>query len=170
VNLSEILLEKKEPEGTYVGVSFSRTTQNAIRKMMKDLKVPSPISRDKMHSTIIYSRKYFKYEPLGDIDPPWIGTPTEFDIFDTRDGKKGLVLKYECKDQRERHEYLMDTYKAKYDFPEYKIHLTLTYDAGEFKVEGVDPKQWLPQIEIVEEYSEDLQLDWLANKDKPKEA
>ena len=136
--------------------------------MIKELKIPNPLSDDKFHTTIIFSRKKFPddFKALGKLKEPWKGKPVAFDIFTGQNGQNCLVLKYDCSEQRKRHEKLMKDYEATYDWPEYKIHLTLSYDCGDFDVKKHDPKKLINEIVIEEEYTEDLNLNWLANKDK----
>lgn len=168
-NLIETLLEKSDnkEKGTYVGAKFSKQTVDDLSKMITKLKIPNPISKEDFHTTIIFSRKRFPedFKALGKLKELWIGIPTSLDIFTGRNGQKCLVLKYTCKEQKERHEYLMNEYDATYDWPEYKIHLTLSYDCGDFD-SNINIKDYIEKIEIEKEYTEDLDLNWLVNKDK----
>lgn len=171
-NLLKMLLEtknkKEKQEGTYVGAKFSEETENNLKKFMTDINVPKPLAAKDFHTTIIFSRKKFPntFKPLGKIKDGWKATPTSLDIFTGRNGQNCLVLKYTCDDQKKRHEYLMEKYKATYDWPEYKLHLTLSYDCGDFDVKAIKVKDYIQELTIDKEYEEDLQLDWLANKDK----
>lgn len=172
--LDVILIEKKtdKSDGTYVGAKFSSKTIKDLEKLLKELKIPNPISSDKFHTTIIFSRKKFpdNFKAKGKLDPVWKGTPKDLEIFPTRDsGKNALVLRYTCKEQKDRHEFLMDEYKATYDWPEYKIHLTLSYDCGDFDIKNIKITDYIDAIEVSEEYTEGLKLDWLTNKDNPNE-
>jgi hypothetical protein len=58
----------------------------------------------------------------------------------------------------------MKLHKAEYDFDEYKCHITLSYDIGDFDYKKLNPKDFVKSIEVVKEYQEDLNLDWLSNK------
>lgn len=167
MNLQEIMLEKKTekaPDGTYVGVKFSKKTNDAIKKFAKELKIPNLISRDKMHTTLIYSRKHFDYSKdsmVGKIDPPWTGKAKEFHVWECRDEKKSkaLVIAYDCSELKKEHNRIMKKYEATYDFPEYISHVTLSYDLEGFNPKDIDLSTF-PEIEIVEEYTTDLVLDW----------
>lgn len=174
--LAELMLieknnENKKVEGTYVGAKFDDETKANLVKMMKKLKVPNPLEIENFHTTIIFSRKKFKedFEALGDLKKPWVGTPTKFEIFTGRNDQNCLVMKYECTEQRKRHEKLMKEHEATYDWPEYKIHLTLSYDCGDFDPKELNPKDYINQIVVNNEYTTALELDWLANKDKDKD-
>lgn len=170
LNELNLLIEEKKKEekveGTYVACTFDKATVKKIKDMIKKLKVPNPLPSAKYHTTTIFSRNKFPddFKALGKLDPSWKGTPVEFDIFTGRDQQKCLVLKYNCNKQKERHHELMDKYKATYDWPEYKMHLTLSYDCGDFDHKKHDPKEYIDEIVIDSEYTEPLQLDWLAKK------
>lgn len=167
MNLKEVCLlektEKKKPDGTYVGVTFNRETQNAIKKFIKSHDIPNMVGRNKMHTTIIYSRKYFVFDDFkAEIDPAWIGKAKEFHVWETRDEKKSkaLVLAYTCPELIKEHKRIMKEYDATYDFPEYIPHITLSYDVGDnFSVDNLKVSDF-PEIQIVGEYVTDLVLDW----------
>ena len=166
-SLIKMINEKKEEsvDGTYVGAHFSKDTIKQLKKALKELKIPNPLAEEKFHTTIMYSTNYFDFEAKGKLDPPWIGTPDKLEIFPTQSGKNALVLRYKCDEQKDRFDYIMKNYNAKYTFPEYKIHLTLSYDCGDFDIKDVDIKKYVDKIEIVEEYSEPLKLDWNNDND-----
>lgn len=171
--LAELMLieknnENKKVDGTYVGAKFDKTTVKNLSKLMKKLDVSNPLEEDNFHTTIIFSRTKFPddFEALGDMKKPWTAIPEKFEIFTGRNGQKCLVLCYNCDEQRERHEKLMKDYDATYDWPEYKLHVTLSYDCGDFDPTKYDPNDYIKKIVINNEYTTALELDWLANKDK----
>ena len=182
-HLSEILIEKATKitelgkDGTYIAVHFSKDTQNKLSDLAEELGISreNRVERKKMHCTIVYSRKPFKdFTIHGKIDPPWIGTPTELEIFPTQTGKRVLVLRFDCPEMKKRHEYFNEEYGAQYDYDEYKIHATLCYDVGEdWQIpKDFDIKSIVDKIEVSEEYYEPLNLDWAksaADDDSKKE-
>lgn len=159
---------KLESKGTYAAVRFDDATKDAVAKYIADNDLPNPISKDKMHCTVLYSRKYCPdYEPLGKIDPPWTGKVTGLKLFVSRgknrdeEPKRCLVLRFDCDKLKERHEHLMDTLDATYDFPEYIMHITLSYDIGDLDEDTLpDITKAVKTVKIIEEYGEDLNLDW----------
>lgn len=170
MKLIDLLVEKKEPEtkGTYAAVKFDEATQDAIVKYIEDNDIPNGLSKSKLHTTLLYSRKYCpNYEPAGDIDPAWVGKPTKLEVWESK-GKlrdepttRCLVLKFNCPEMDERHKELMAEHDATYDFPEYKTHVTLSYDIGVMDESKLpSPTDAIGDLTIVEEYGEDLQLDW----------
>ncbi len=171
------LLQEKQTStksGSYAAVSFSDSTVDAIAKYLKDNDIPNGIATSKLHTTLLYSKKYLpNYKAQGTIDPPWIGTPTHFNVWKSQPKEDGstkncLVLEYKCEELTKRHEFLMDEHDAQYDFPDYKPHITFSYDIGDLDVDKFpDITEALPEIEIVDEYGEDLQEDFAdkATKD-----
>jgi len=163
----------KEKKGSYAGVRFDTATNKAIHKYIHDNKIPTSVRPDRLHSTLLYSRKYLpNYKPAGKLDKPLIGTPKSFEVWKTRppagsDGKPTncLVLKYSCPELETRHKELMKEHSAQYDYDEYYPHITLSYDIGDMNIKDLpDIKDTVKEIKIVEEYGEDLDLDWARNK------
>jgi len=167
MKLDEIIVEKKEPDGTYAGVHFSKETVQAVKDYCNQNKIPNPVRSSKVHTTLLYSRKYLPdYKAAGKYDKPMIGKPTEFDIWPSKgdDPKNCLVLEYDCAELVKRHEKLMKEFEATYDFDEYKTHITFSYDVGDIKVK--DLPKFEGKIEIVEEYQQDLDLNWADKSTK----
>ena len=165
----EELMEEKKP-GTYAGVRFDPDTIKTIKEYIKENGIPNGVPSKKMHSTLLYSKKHCPdYVAQGDIDPPYVATPKGFDVWPSQpddDGKvkNCLVMEFDCPDLAARHKALMDEHKASYDFPDYKTHVTLSYDIGDMKagdLPGIEKD--LKELKIVKEYQEDLVVDW-ANK------
>lgn len=161
------LLQEQETKGTYAAVKFDDETIEALQKYIKDNDIPNATPGAKMHCTVLYSRKHCPdYEPAGKIDPPWVGKPTKLEVWESR-GKlrdqeptRCLVMKFECDELNARHKELMDEHDATYDFPEYKTHITLSYDIGDMdEKELPDITKAIDKITVVEEYGEDLDLD-----------
>lgn len=162
------LLQEQESKGTYAAVRFDDKTTTAIAKYIEDNDIPNGTPEAKMHCTVLYSRKHCpNYEPAGEIDPPWTGTPDKLEVWESR-GKlrdekpsRCLVMKFKCDKLNERHKELMDEHDVTYDFPEYKTHITLSYDIGDMdETKLPDIKEAVGEMKIVEEYGEDLDLSW----------
>ena len=157
--------EEKTPDGTYAAVRFDEDTIGRIKTFIEENEITNPVPDDKLHTTLLYSKKYCPdYEPLGDLDEPLVGVPTEFDVWDSQpnedDNKsKCLVLQYDCDALTDRHESLMKEHGATFDFDEYKPHVTFSYDIGDLDVENLDPSN-IGDLTIVHEYGEDLSLTW----------
>lgn len=168
------LFEEKEKTGTYAGVRFDADTKQRIKTFIKDNKIPNPIPTDKIHTTLLYSRKRLpEYEAAGKLDPPLVGKPLKFDVWlsqpdDDGEKTKCLVLQYECTDLIKRHKKLMKEHGGTFDFDEYKPHVTFSYDIGDFDIKLLDPKK-IGDLKLVTEYQEDLNFDWArSNKSENK--
>lgn len=170
MKLTDIFEQKEEKPGTYAGVRFSPASVKALRKYAKDNGVPNRLPHENFHTTLLHSRKHLPdYEPAGDYDSPLKGKVTGIEIWQSRpddDGntKNCLVLKYDCPELVARHEELMDEHNATYDFDEYKPHVTLSYDTGDFN--SKDLPKFEDELEIVSEYKEDLKDSWADDKTK----
>lgn len=165
--MEELLLEEST-KGSYAAVTFSKDTVKRLTQFCVENDIPNPLKPHKFHTTLLYSRKFLPdYEAQGKLDPPWIGTPYRFDVWETQPKKDGgptsrcLVMIYESKELKARHVKLMDEHEAEFDFKTYNPHITLSYDIGNMKIKGITDKiKDIGDIEIVDEYGEDLKLDW----------
>lgn len=162
MKLEEVADNKK---GTYAGVKYSDKTTEQLQDFVKEYDIPNTVPKSKYHGTILYSRKFLpEYKPQGKIDPPWKGSNPRLSVFKSdKDKTNCLVIEYDCKDQVKRHKELMKEHEATYDWPEYKCHITVSYDIGELDPNDMDVKKFVEDIEIVKEYHEDLDLDWAQN-------
>ena len=162
---SNEFIRKTHHKGTYAGVRFSEETKNAIVSYISQNNIPNAPERDKLHTTLLYSRKRCpNYEPAGEVFMH--GRPGAWQIWESQADSEGnktncLVLEYECPELVARHNELMEEHGATFDYPEYKTHITFSYDVGDMSKE--DLPSYEGPIEIVEEYSEELNLDWAKN-------
>lgn len=157
--------EKKDPDGSYVGVKFDDESLDLLCEFVKEQNIPGALNRPDFHSTVVYSRKYLpEYEAVGDIGKPWVATPKSFDIWESKPNayKKEhtfcLVMEIDCPNMVDRHNMAREDHGATYDYDEYKPHITLSYDVGEdFSKDGL---KWEGKpLNVSNEYIEDLNLD-----------
>lgn len=162
---SNEFIKKTHHKGTYAGVHFSEETKDAIMDYITENKIPNAPERDKMHTTLLYSRKRCpNYEPASEVFMR--GKPGAWQVWESQPDSTGkvsncLVLEFECPELNERHEQLMQEHQATFDYPEYKTHVTFSYDVGEMNHKELPPFE--SDIEIIEEYGEVLDLDWAQN-------
>jgi len=152
------------PDGTYAGARFSANSKEAIKNYIDKHNIPNAPNLDSLHTTILYSRKFLpEFQPKGAYDPAIKAVPTGFESWPSQPDESGhrkncLVLTFDAPDLVNRHESLMKNHDATYDFDEYKPHVTFSYDSGDR-----DPTK-LPEftedLELTEEYGEDLNTDW----------
>ncbi|QQV89001.1 hypothetical protein [Providencia phage PSTRCR_121] len=143
---------KSGSTGLYVCAKYSNITLDAIEQLQRDLKVPNPVPRDKIHSTICYSRVNVPYVPYsGSFE---VASSGHLEIWDTQDGKT-LVLVLDSDFLKLRHQYAR-AIGATHDFDDYTPHITLSYNVGPLKFSG---KYDIPVI-LSHEKTEPLQLDW----------
>lgn len=167
---SNEFIKKTHHKGTYAGVHFSEETKDAIMDYIAANNIPNSPERDKMHTTLLYSRKRCpNYVPQGELNPAMRGKPGAWQIWESQpdsDGNKSncLVLEYDCPELTARHNELMEEHQATFDYPEYKTHVTFSYDVGDMTKEDLPP--YKGPIDIVEEYGEELDLDWAKNNTK----
>lgn len=161
----DFLLESATTKGTYAGVRFSEHTVDNLIQLQGKLDVPNPIPYNKFHTTLLYSRKYLpEYKAFGKYTEPMQSNSSVFHLEiwkSSESGRACLVLLYGCKDLSMRHDDLMRQHEATFDFPDYRPHVTLSYDVGEWHPEVREVTfEDGSHIEVVEEYQEELNLDW----------
>ena len=161
--LAELMDTTKTEEGSYIAVKLSKETQDRLADFANSFKIENIVPREKFHITVIYSTKSVPktFKALGDIDPPILAQPKHLTIFETKGGSSALVLELDCPELVKRHNDLMSKYNLKYDFPEYKVHVTLSYDVGDWEIPTVVDYKDIQDLEIVNEYLESLKLDWV---------
>lgn len=158
------------PDGTYAGARFSDNSLAALRKYIEKNNIPNSPPDDKLHSTILYSRKYLpEYKPQGMYDPAMKGTPTGTEVWDSQPDEEGnrkrcLVLTYDSPDLSARHSSLMTRHDAMYDFDEFKPHVTLSYDVGADFDEDKLPDFGEEELELTQEYGENLNTNWARSE------
>lgn len=164
MKLIEITERKEEPDGTYVALKVSPESKKLINKVISKLNVPSPLKVKDAHATLIFSRKYLpEFKADGKLKTPIIAKCKNLNIFKSNDGN-ALVIELDSKEMNKRHKEIMKDHKATYDYDEYKPHVTLSYDCGDFDIKSIDISKELPSIEFSDEYSNDLELDWASKK------
>jgi len=151
-------LQEQEDGGSYVGVRFSLPTKERMRGFLD--RVPNAVPFEKIHSTLIYSRKRIDFVPMGEFKTPWYATADKFENWKTQDGKNALILLLKCDKMVNRHKEIMNTTDATYEYDEYKPHITLSYDVPEGFKDFSLPHIRIGLLEVVEEYYEDLDLNW----------
>jgi len=167
---SNEFIRKTHHKGTYAAGHFSNETKEAVQEYIKENSIPNPTPTDKLHATILYSRRNCpNYVAQGDIEPPYIGTPGEFQIWKGQPDDKGhepncLIMEFDCPELTARHEELMDEHNALYDFDEYKTHITFSYDVADMDIN--DLPDYTGPVEVVHEYGEVLDIDWAQNNAK----
>jgi hypothetical protein len=98
----------------------------------------------------------------------YVALPNKLDIWNSQSGKKCLVLELNCKQLVDRYKELTDTYGFTSDYPEYKCHITISYNIGDW--DKIDEMQsYLNNNKIyyllvsTGEYHENLVDDWSSS-------
>lgn len=141
-------------KGTYVSAKFDDATLDLIESIQKELHLLNPTSRNDIHSTIVYSRVKIPF--VANVEPTLVSTENHLELWDTKSGKT-LVLKLNSPFLEKRHSY-SSILGGTYDFPEYKAHITLSYDVGPQFIDVSKPIN-IP-IVSTHEIVEDLDLNW----------
>lgn len=154
ISFLQFVTEETHKDGTYIQAIASKETQESLFRFVKENNIENYIDPKEYHSTIIYSRKGIPKVKRYNFHTPVKSTVKGWKIFNTRDGKKCLVLELNSHELKFYHEDIMKTYGATYDFDKYIPHLTVSYDYNsdkfppkydeeivfdKIKVEALDP-------------------------------
>jgi hypothetical protein len=150
-------LEEAQQTGTYVGVNFSEETIRNLAAYQKTHNIPNPTPADKLHTTILYSRRHVDWRPKTDLALLVSPEHSDITVFNGRDGSRCLVWKYQSEYLTKRFD-LGRALGATFDYDSYKPHITLSYDIGNFDFASLPVPDF--NIEIVGEYAEPLEQDW----------
>lgn len=149
----EILFEKylhkkardnNHPDGTYVSAELDPKNQEAIFNWAKDNGIPNLADPKQYHATIAYSRVGIPDVKKKEFDLPIAANIIGWHIFPTQTGGKCLVADLKSDVLTSHFKDIMDNYGASYDYPEYKPHLTISYD-----YDKDEPPKTFPKIKIM---------------------
>ena len=163
-----VSLEKK---GTYAFASLDAESRKVISEYIKDNDIPNPTKTDKLHCTLIYSRvEVPDMKAKGVYKTPMVCKPDGIEVWKTQPDKDGntnncLVLKLSCPEFVARHKELMDKHpEATYDYPEFKVHVTISYNVG--KKKASDFPKIDQELRLEKETVKELDSGWAKKNSK----
>jgi 2'-5' RNA ligase len=164
MKLHEIYFNKDMPVGTYVGVRFDDETKQKIQSLMDEIKLNSRVPLDKLHSTVLYSdgKTLSDFKSSGDIQQS--AKPKQFSLFKNSENPETncLVVELESDYLNDRFNSLTKEYEITPKFPDYKPHITLSYDyQGDLPDNSLLDK--LGIVNISSEYDEPINRDFAKN-------
>jgi 2'-5' RNA ligase len=124
------LLLEQDKQPMFMGVRPDPNTIRWIRGIIERYKVPNHCPDASFHTTLIYSRKPTVLPKL-QSHKLYKASFNKLEIFNTRDGKRCLVIRLDSPELQTRHRQLMQDLDASYDFDQFLPHITLSYDVGE---------------------------------------
>jgi len=151
MKLNEINKTEEDPEvekteskgGTFIAIRPSTESVKRITKFMKTNKIPSK-NKD-LHCTLVYSGVHLPtFHDIDDkkIVPGAPATIAKFEMWNshnTEDSKNVLVAILKCDWANNRNKEIMSTTEATTDYPNYKAHMTISYDVpDDFDVKSLE--------------------------------
>ena len=137
-----------QDQGLYVSVDFDSKTKDRLEKFMEEHRIPNRISRDKLHSTVVYSRKWIPFRPKA-VDIQVNPRTYEWKMFG--DEEEVLVLAFRSPELHNRWKQARNL-GATWDYDDYSPHVTLSYDAKGFDFSSL-PLPKFPLRIIKEEHT-----------------
>lgn len=160
-------------KGVYVGALLNQSSldelMHVLRKYIKD----NIVDEKDIHTTIMYSKTFFNYntsccEFKNNSYRQNVNYKAIFDKLVKFD-KGALVIKLISPDLQTRHEQLMLTPGASYDYDKYIPHITISYNSSE-DIDALN-KILIPRLGNIVfqfniEYAEELKEEWADDKRK----
>jgi hypothetical protein len=152
-------MDERRRKGTYVAVTFSEATLDALVGYMAENDIPQPTTKADLHTTVLYSRRHVEWPALTPLDIVVAPERANYRLaLFPQENDNCLVLLYDCPYLTERFEDGMAN-GGTHDYEDYHPHITLSYSAkSDFPYQGL-PKPTF-DIVIVEEASREIDLDW----------
>lgn len=153
INFVEKTKSDEENKGLYVSVKYSDESIETLIELQKFFKLKNPLASDKLHTTVVYSRKKV------DLKLPTVNDWQTEKTYRLEKFGNALVMIIKCPELDKLHKLALDK-GATYDYDEYHSHITLSYDEKDFTLE--DKEYSLSEsLTIVSIHSEDLDLEWV---------
>lgn len=115
-------------DGTYVAVELDSKTSEKLFNWVTENNITNPTPKSEYHCTVVYSTKPIPEAKKENADLPFTATFDKWEVFDTQSGDKCLVARIKSDEIVELHERYHSKYDAKYDYDEYKPHVTVSYN------------------------------------------
>lgn len=152
--------------GTFIALRVHPVTEQRIKDYIdqNDIPVVFPEKEKRRHATVIYAPNddfvdTYNNECLNK-ESQFVAIPDRFDIFPAANGGgKCLVLKLLCPDLADHHQKIRDAFNATVTYPDYKPHVTFSYDVGDLDASKLPAFQY--PVVLGEEYCEPLKENWL---------
>lgn len=122
-------VDDSHKDGTYVEYKLSEKSAENLKKFCEGLGINNILDPSTFHSTLVYSKTPCPKLAGYDFPTPIFGVGTHWSLFTTQKGGKCLVLEVDTANTLEiLHDICVKTYGASHGFPEYKAHITISYD------------------------------------------
>ena len=113
--------------GTYFSIQPSVGSRMLLNSVISEYGIKNPIPLNKIHVTIIHSKKPCPTMRFYTPDMPIWGVANRFELFGTKVGTKCLVLIIDSPKINFLYDELQ-IYEPTTDFPTYRAHMSLTYN------------------------------------------
>jgi 2'-5' RNA ligase len=156
-NLKQILESTKDikAKGIYISLSLNKQSKQNIKEYL--LKQNIKESFDDFHCTIIYSKKEFSGNIITDFSPIIVNS-TKLGRFINKEKEENVVVLHLEEDKiNSLHNFYMKNYDFKYDFDEYKPHMTLSYFGDEIDFSKLEDITFPLEFDslVIEEINDD---------------
>ncbi|RYF11003.1 MAG: hypothetical protein EOO77_20345 [Oxalobacteraceae bacterium] len=122
-------LTESPSTGVYVCAKYDKDTRERLADLVREHKIDNPIPSTEYHTTIVYSKSPVYWKAEHDVGKT--ARATRWEVWPShKSGKQVLVLHLESNYLTTRFDLAMSR-GASYDFPDYKPHISFSYDIPE---------------------------------------
>jgi hypothetical protein len=112
-----------------------------LQKWAKEQGFETCLPEDQMHVTIIHSKKEIEWDQTEPVEDELTVEddekhPRSIEKFGEK--KDIVVLKFHSKELSDRHYEFVDDFGCSCDFPDYKAHITITYQGSDVDIAGIE--------------------------------
>lgn len=123
-------LIKEGRPGTYVSVKLDPASSKKLYAFAEKSGITDLVPKSDYHCTLVYSKHGIPEAEKEDLNLPITAKISGFELFDTKLSETGkcLVARLDSSDLVKAHRMYHTKYPAVYTFPEYKPHVTISYN------------------------------------------
>lgn len=144
--------------GIFVGLKISKENLASIKRFQEEVGLTHPVKEEDIHCTLFASSDNVAYV-IKEKDFPIEVTAPRLEKIKTQTGVDCLALFFDSKQLEQKYEDIKESYQAKPFYPDLKLHITLSYDCGNFDIEKVSINDYLKKIDFVSEYVQPLKFE-----------
>ncbi len=139
--------------GLYVARYLTPRCAKKFVNWAKEQGFPNIVPEEKLHTTIVYSRKPIELSP----DEGTLKISGGERTIEPLGNEGAVVLMFQSFKLKDRWEEAISE-GASWDFPSFHSHITISYDAGNFDFSNIIP--FSDDLEFQAEVHEPLNIDW----------
>lgn len=142
----------------FIGLKISKENLASIKKFQEDVGLSYPVKEEDIHCTLLTTNDNFDYFIEEEFSPIEINN-FQLEKIKTQTGVDCLAVCFENERLQEKYDKIIKQYNVKPLYLKLKLHITLSYDCGNFEIGKVLINPYLEKISFIKEYKECLKFE-----------